>query len=262
MKKLKLKDFFLEKYQKVHELEMDGITVRVWKPRTMGKLPAYCMKTVIKEYNREARHWCAFEKKALFTYGNPDYGMWDARVVRYTDPRHKTLDIYFCALLIRPFSREAFEYYKELITFRQPEILGLCWDSRQFDSQHGYDTSYGRLSNMDEWEVPLYHVNKDGERDIEDKTCERDDGPIVFDFGDSQPGLSFRFRVKDGYLQNNSSWSKDIGLVPEHFEENLKDTLNNFMDFHKAHPEFVEMHFYTEPTFWGEDEEEPAADEE
>jgi hypothetical protein len=84
----------------------------------------------------------------------------------------------------------------------------------------------------------------------------------VLDFGDSQPGLSFRFRVKDGYLQNNSSWSKDIGLVPENFEENLKDTLNNFMDFHKAHPEFVEMHFYTEPTFWGEDEENPSADEE
>jgi hypothetical protein len=95
-----------------------------------------------------------------------------------------------------------------------------------------------------------------------ERLAEMEDEEAVLDFGDSQPGLSFRFRVKDGYLQNNSSWSKDIGLVPEHFEENLKDTLNNFMDFRKAHPEFVEMHFYTEPTFWGEDEENPSADEE
>ena len=41
MKKIKMKDTILSHYQKVHELEMDGYTVRVFKPRTMQKLPAH-----------------------------------------------------------------------------------------------------------------------------------------------------------------------------------------------------------------------------
>ena len=42
-KDLKLKDLVLEHYRKVYETDVDGLTVRVFKPLTMGKLPTYAM---------------------------------------------------------------------------------------------------------------------------------------------------------------------------------------------------------------------------
>ena len=60
-KAIKMKDIILGHYQKVHELDMHGLTVRVWKPRTMQQLPAYNMLTVIDEYAENAEHWCATE---------------------------------------------------------------------------------------------------------------------------------------------------------------------------------------------------------
>jgi hypothetical protein len=48
MKKIKVKDIILNHYQKVHELELHGVTVRVWKPRTMQQLPAYNLLDVIE----------------------------------------------------------------------------------------------------------------------------------------------------------------------------------------------------------------------
>ena len=67
--------------------------------------------------------------------------------------------------------------------------------------------------------------------------------------------LVMRYRHKDGSVQNGTTWPVEMG-VPEGFQEKLKVTLQDFLDFTKAHPEFKEMHFYTEPTEWEEDEEE------
>ena len=69
-------------------------------------------------------------------------------------------------------------------------------------------------------------------------------------------GLVIRFRHKDDQIQNGTTWTKDMGPIPEGFQEKLKVTLQDFLDFTKAHPEFKEMHFYTEPTEWEEDETE------
>ena len=69
-------------------------------------------------------------------------------------------------------------------------------------------------------------------------------------------GLVMRYRHKDDQIQNGTSWTKDMGPIPEGFQEKLKVTLQDFLDFTKAHPEFVEMHFYTEPTEWEGDGEE------
>jgi hypothetical protein len=69
-------------------------------------------------------------------------------------------------------------------------------------------------------------------------------------------GLVMRFRHKDDQIQNGTTWTNDMGPIPEGFQEKLKVTLQDFLDFTKAHPEFKEMHFYTEPTEWEEDETE------
>ena len=67
--------------------------------------------------------------------------------------------------------------------------------------------------------------------------------------------LVMRFRHKDGFVQNGTTWPIEMGL-PDGFQEKLKVTLQDFLDFTKAHPEFKEMHFYTEPTEWEDDSEE------
>ena len=69
-------------------------------------------------------------------------------------------------------------------------------------------------------------------------------------------GLVMRFRHKDEQIQNGTTWTKDMGPIPEGFQEKLKVTLQDFLDFTKAHPEFKEMHFYTEPTAWEDEDEE------
>ena len=66
--------------------------------------------------------------------------------------------------------------------------------------------------------------------------------------------LAMRYRHKDGFVQNGTTWPIEMGL-PDGFQEKLKVTLQDFLDFTKAHPEFKEMHFYTEPTEWEEDGE-------
>ena len=67
--------------------------------------------------------------------------------------------------------------------------------------------------------------------------------------------LAMRYRHKDGFVQNGTTWPIEMGL-PDGFQEKMKVTLQEFLEFTKVHPEFKEMHFYTEPTEWEEDEEE------
>ena len=67
--------------------------------------------------------------------------------------------------------------------------------------------------------------------------------------------LVMRFRHKDGFVQNGTTWPIEMGL-PDGFQDKLKVTLQDFLDFTKEHPEFKEMHFYTEPTEWENEEEE------
>jgi hypothetical protein len=95
--------------------------------------------------------------------------MWDAQTVYHYDPRGKAFNIYIAAILVRPFSREAYETYcrtHDNIDDINQRLM-LMWDSREFDRIGSYDQSYGRPSNMDEWEHRLYYVENETE-DIED----------------------------------------------------------------------------------------------
>lgn len=251
MKKIKMKDIILNHYQKVHELEMDGMTVRVFKPRTMQQLPAHKMLSVIKSYVRDASEWFVWNEKATWLYGNPDYGMWDALIVRYIDPRHKTLDIYFAAILVRPFSREAYDWYeRHHVGFEHIERLMLMWDSREFDRIGGYDQSYGRPSNMDEWESPLYHVVNEKD-DIEDLS------PDFYHDGETQqPGLTLKFKHDGDQVKSSASWPRHDPALVVDMPERMGTCGEEFVKFTEAHPEIKEMHFYTEPTEWEEDETE------
>ena len=256
--KIKMKDTILEHYQKVHELEVDGVTVRVWKPRTMQQLPAHCMLEWIKYRAGEAARYIAFEQKNDWYMGNPDYGLWDAQTVYHTDPRHKTFDIYIAAIIVRPYSREAYDFYCQ----RHTEItdvnqrLMLMFDSREYDRIHGFDTSYGAYKNQEEADAIMYRVvNKDD--DILDTTPSS--YLQVVDDDEFSPvkrcGMTLRVTPDGGtefYSINNGNQPfKDYSETPL-----IQDFAKCYTDFRKQHPEVTEMRFYTDELVKMPDEDE------
>lgn len=89
-----------------------------------------------------------------------------------------------------------------------------------------------------------------------EKLAEMEDEDDDEEYIKAPHGLVMRFRHKDDQIQNGTTWTKDMGPIPEGFQEKLKVTLQDFLDFTKEHPEFKEMHFYTEPTEWEDDSDE------
>lgn len=250
-----MKDTILEHYQKVHELEMEGIAVRVWKPRTMQQLPAYMMLHWIRYRAQDAAEWMMMQNTNYWGLGNPDYGMWDAQVVYHYDPRHKTFDIYFAAILVRPFSREAYDFYCQ----RHNEIndvnqrLMLMFDSREYDRIHGFDTSYGSYRNQEEADAIMYRVVHKND-DIRDTTPSSYLQVVDDDeFSPTQRvGVAFR-RTPDGqeeyHAVTNGSENMVRGGTPL-----MHDAAKCYTDFCKQHPEVTEMRFYTDELVNVEDE--------
>ena len=251
-----MKDTILEHYQKVHELEMRGLTVRVWKPRTMQQLPSYFMLELIKNRARDEAHYCLREQKNDWSLGNPDLGMWDAQVVYHTDPRHKTFDIYIAAIIVRPFSREAYDFYCS----RHTEItdvnqrLMLMFDSREYDRIHGFDQSYGAYKNQEEADAVMYRVvNK--ETDILDTTPSS--YIQVVDDDEFSPvkrvGMTLR-QMPNGKTEfhavNGSQPFKEFCETPL-----IQDFAKLYTKFREQYPEVMEMRFYTEDLVEVEDEE-------
>ena len=247
MKKIKMKDTILSHYQKVHELEMDGYTVRVFKPRTMQQLPAFQMLACIRHKAKDAISYMITEDKALWRNGNPDYGMWDAQTVYHYDPSHKAFDIYIAAILVRPFSREAYDTYcrmHENIDDVNQRLM-LMWDSREFDRIHGYDQGYGAYKNQDEADAVMYRVvNKDDDiRDISPSCYIR-----VVDMDEDSPvqrcGVTLR-QLPDGgteyhAINNGHEEMERGGTVLMHAAAKC------YTDFRKEHPEVTEMRWYTD----------------
>ena len=248
MKKIKMKDTILSLYQKVHELEMDGVTVRVFKPRIMQHLPAYQMLHWIRHRAEDAIEWMKTEDKTYWGLGNPDYGMWDAQTVYHYDPRHKVLNIYFAAILVRPYSRESYDTYCRLHESIDDvnQRLMLMWDSRENDRINGYDQSYGAYKNQDEADAMMYRVT-DKERDIADHSpsCYLQ---IVDDEDEFSPvhrkSITLRQsptgEVEYHAVMGSDDTFKDGGTPLMHAAAKC------YTDFRKEHPEVTEMHFYTD----------------
>ena len=245
MKKIKMKDIILSHYQKVHELEMDGITVRVFKPRTMQHLPAYEMLSWIKTKAEEALHIAKDQTK--WYKGNPDYGLWDAQTVYHYDPRHKAFNIYIAAILVRPFSREAYECYEQTHADIDDvnQRLMLMWDSREFDRIGGHDTSYGAYKNQDEADAVMYRVvNKDSDIRDTSPSCYLQ----VIDDDEYSPvqrcGVTLRQRP-DGSVEYNATTNGHEDLL-RGGTKLMHAAAKCYTDFRKEHPEVTEMRWYTD----------------
>jgi len=261
MKKIKMKDIILNHYQKVHELEMDGYTVRVFKPRTMQQLPAHGMLEWIKYRAKEAIRYMIMEVKADWRLGNPDYGMWDALTVYHYDPRGKAFNIYIAAILVRPFSREAYDTYHRMHESIDDvnQRLMLMFDSREFDRIGGYDTSYGAYKNQEEVDAVMYRVT-DKESDI------RDASPSyylqVIDNDEFSPvqrcGVTLR-QMPDGGTEYNATTNgheeMERGGTPL-----MHAAAKCYTDFRNEHPEVTEMRFYTDELVEINDDDEEAGE--
>ena len=70
MKTFSKEKLLLEHYVKTAEEVMDEVTVRVWKPKTMQKLPAVCMRGVMQSHRRSVLS----ARDIYWGTGNPDYG--------------------------------------------------------------------------------------------------------------------------------------------------------------------------------------------
>ena len=247
MKKIKMKDTILSHYQKVHELEMDGFTVRVFKPRTMQQLPAYRMLEWIKSRAEDAIRYMIMEHKADWRLGNPDEGLWDALTVYHYDPRNKTFSIYIAAILVRPFSREAYETYCRMHESIEDvnQRLMLMFDSREFDRMGGYDQSYGAYKDQDEVDAVMYRVT-------DKESAIRDTSPScyirVVDVDEDSPvqrcGVTLR-QMPDGGTEyhaiNNGHEEMERGGT-----KLMHAAAKCYTDFRKEHPEVTEMRFYTD----------------
>lgn len=151
MKQLKRKDLILEHYipamkaTVIDSVTEKEITVRVWKPKTMGTLPAFMMLAVMRreanclyQYRNPKEFIGPKEGGAVWKTGNPDYEAYDMQTVIRMDYKKQQVDIYVCALLVRPFSQEAADHYEQRMGFDVWDRLLLMWDSRQFDDEGGY----------------------------------------------------------------------------------------------------------------------------
>ena len=172
MTKISRKWLILEHYIQTAECVFGETTLRVWKPKTMGKLPAYSMREMMDDCYQRTVYYEGKNQKATWGRENPDWGLWDAQVATYFDPRRKTLDIYICSLLMRPFSEKAREHYGERMGLEPMDRLLLMWDSRQFDAEGNYPPALRGGINYEGSPYTyedLFHVI-DEKRDIEDSS--------------------------------------------------------------------------------------------
>ena len=71
-----------------------------------------------------------------------------------------------------------------------------------------------------------------------------------------QPGLTLKFKHDGEHVKSSASWPKHDPALVVDMPERMGTCGEEFVKFTEAHPEFKEMHFYTEPTEWEDDNEE------
>lgn len=127
------KNFLKEAYEVVCLFKKGGITVNVYKPKMMRDLPL----ELIEHCFSQGFHHCELCSKSSWFSGNPDYDSFDALVTYH---QHcKTVDCYVTAILVRPFSKDAFNAYGDIIEKRLGanyiERLRDIFDSRVYDEE-------------------------------------------------------------------------------------------------------------------------------
>ena len=73
---------------------------------------------------------------------------------------------------------------------------------------------------------------------------------------EQQPGLTLKFKHDGDQVKSSASCPKHDPALVVDMPDRMGTCGEEFVKFTEAHPEIKEMHFYTEPTEWEEDDEE------
>ena len=72
---------------------------------------------------------------------------------------------------------------------------------------------------------------------------------------EQQPGLTLKFKHDGDQVKSSASWPRHDPALVLDMPERMGVCGEEFVKFTEAHPEIKEMHFYTEPTEWEDDNE-------
>lgn len=149
---MKREDIIKQNYEYVTCNYNGKVLVRIFKPYNMGDIP---VDLIIEDAATHRMH-CGITAKDQWSYCDPDNIIYDAHVVlhRYG----MVCDFYVCALLIRPFSKEALDYYMSGNSLDVTPRLELMWDSRNYDKANHFQQPYRIQGDQ---EVPLWHLDKE-----------------------------------------------------------------------------------------------------
>jgi hypothetical protein len=214
----------------------------------MQQLPAKDMLSWIKDRAENAIHAMILEGDSgnvEWRTGNPDYYYWDAATVYHYDLRNKVFSIYIAAILVRPFSREAFEHYGRLLLIDDVnQRLMTMWDSRDYDNIFGYDTSYSVKKAADRAELMKLLYNAESEDDIEDDSPDYYHRATCDD--EEYSGRRYvKLKATDTDI-NYEAVIADDETIHSGGTELMHACAKAFSDFRKLRPEVTEMHFYTD----------------
>ena len=135
--------FLKENYRLCLVTKIEGILVRVYKPSSADPLPARDMRWVLSGYAHAVNQSDALGTPAHWFPGHPDMGAWDALTLVHAIPGKHTADVYFCAILCRPFSEAAHREYTRLASYMEAGRRAKHpWDSRVFDRENGHEPKY------------------------------------------------------------------------------------------------------------------------
>ena len=204
--------------------------VRIYKPYTMGDLPVdlIIMDAASKKLN------AGLPSKGNWSYIDTDtYGPWAAHYVLH---RHgRICDLYVCALLIRPYSKEALEEYEKGTKLEETERLQLMWDSRAFDKENRYKPLYTIMRNQS---ISLWHMDAERLSWIEDRLNQEqimERAKTLRPIGEPKGCGGMRFWIKADHIHSESyTWNLEKLQATGHLEE-----LGTILTYHQSSPFFA-----------------------
>ena len=117
-------------YEHVATKTCGSKVVNVYRATTMQELP----KSLIEDYVDPLRLCPDKPFKGLrLNTASRGCAEWDAQVLLAV--HGSIVDMYVCAILVRPCTKEAEKYYNGMKGKKAHERAGMMWDSRNFDSE-------------------------------------------------------------------------------------------------------------------------------
>ena len=226
---MKREDIIKENYEYV-TCNYDGkILVRIYKPYTMGHLPVdlIIMEAVSHKLN------AGMPSKGHWSYIDANYGVWAAHIVLH---RHgRICDFYVCALLIRPFSKEALEEYDKSAKLEETDRLQLMWDSRNFDKENKYKPYYTVIGGR---KISIWYMDEERLNWIEDRLNQEqimERAKTLRPIGEPEGCGGMRFWIKADHIHSESyTWKLEKLQPTGHLEE-----LGTILTYHQSSPFFA-----------------------